>query len=334
MSEAYGTNPAVARQEVEARAADFLQRRRFWSWDAQDDTALESWLDESILHRVTFLRLEAGLERVERLAALSAAKPDATKSLRISFLPLMFRIAAVVGVFAVAGTIAAGFLLRPHDRVFATPVGGHETVNFADGSQIELNTATAIRARMTTQERIVWLDRGEAFFHIKHDPLHPFVVMAGNHRITDLGTEFILRSESSRLQVTVVQGQVSLDTPDSLSRSHAVLLTPGDAAIAEAGKVSVAMVSTRDLNDELSWRRGTLVFDNATLGEAAAEFNRYNRDKIVVADPAAASMTIVGTFRTSDMKLFVQATRDALGLRVENRGSNIVISSLPANRKH
>jgi transmembrane sensor len=326
VSEAYGANSAEAHPEIEARAADFLQRRRFWDWSPQDDTALESWLDESILHRVTFLRLEAGLERVERLAALSAARPEAPNALRRPFLPLMLRIAAVAGFIAVGGTTAAGFLLRPHDRVFTTPVGGHETVSFTDGSQIELNTATTIRARMTTEERIVWLDKGEAFFHIKHDPLHPFVVMAGNHRITDLGTEFLLRSDPSRLQVMVMQGQVSLDTPDTLSRSHAVLLTPGDAAIAVAGKVSIAMVSMRDLDDELSWRRGTLVFDNVTLGEAAAEFNRYNREKLVIADPQAGQLTIGGTFKAQHVEDFTQLVRLVLGLHVENKGTEIVIS--------
>jgi len=316
---------------IEARAADFLQARRFWDWGAEDDARLDAWLNESVLHRVAFLRLEAGQERIERLASLAAAAPPAKP--RRAMLPMILRIAAVFAVLAVAGAIGANYLARPRDRFYSTPIGGHETIRFADGSEIELNTATAIRARMTTEERIVWLEKGEAFFHIKHDPLHPFVVMAGRHRVTDLGTEFLLRSGPRQLQVTVVQGQVSLDTPDSLSRSQAVLLTPGDVATASAGKVSVAMVSTRALNDELSWRHGMLVFDNATLADAAAEFNRYNSDKLIVADPAAASMTIVGTFRTSDMKLFAAATRDALGLSIEHRGPDIVISSLPRRHK-
>jgi len=324
MSGAGEIKAQAPREEIEARAAEFLQRRRFWNWSAEDDAALESWLSQSVLHRVAYLRLEAGLDRIERLAALAPAE---SKQARAPFIPMMLRIAAVLGVVAVAGVAAANYFLRPHDRVFSTPLGGHETVSFADGSEIELNTATSLRARMTTEERIVWLDRGEAFFHIKHDPLHPFVVMVGDHRVTDLGTEFLVRRSPRKLEVTVVQGQVSLDTPDGLSRSHAVLLTPGDVATASAGKVSVATATTRDLANELSWRHGVLIFDNATLGDAAAEFNRYNRQKLIVADPAASSMTIVGTFRTSDMILFAHAARDALGLSIAAKGDDIVISS-------
>ena len=316
--------------EIEARAADFLQRRRFWDWSADDQAALDVWLKESVLHRVAFLRLEAGLERVERLAVLQSETPAP----RARLMPMILRIAAVFAVVAVGGIAGTYYFGHARDRLYSTPMGGHESVRFADGSEIELNTATSIRARMTSEERIVWLEKGEAFFHIRHDPLHPFVVMVGNHRVTDLGTEFLVKSGPKQLQVTVVQGQVSFDTPDSLSRSQAVLLTPGDVATAAAGKVSIATVSTRALNDELSWRHGMLVFDNATLEDAAREFNRYNRDKLVVADPAAASMTIVGTFRTSDMKVFAQATRDALGLSIKQSGNNIVISSLPQKARH
>jgi transmembrane sensor len=322
------------RAEIEARAAGLLQRRRFWDWSAQDEAALEAWLAESVLHRVAFLRLEAGQERVERLAGIVSARSDAPAQVsRAPFVPLILRIAAVFAIVAIAGALAANHFVHPRERFYSTPIGGRETVRFADGSEIDLNTATSIRTRMTTEERIVWLQKGEAFFHIKHDPLHPFVVMVGRHRVTDLGTEFLVLSERKRLQVMVVQGQVSLDAPDSLSRSQAVLLTPGDVATAAAGEVSVATVSTRALNDELSWRHGVLVFDNATLAEAAADFNRYNRDKLIVADPAAASMTIVGTFHTSDMKLFAQAARDALGLSIAARGDDIVISSLPQKRR-
>ena len=52
-------------------------------------------------------------------------------------------------------------------------------MNFADGSRIELNTNTVLRARMTTDQRIVWLEKGEAYFRIKHDSTHPFIVMVG-----------------------------------------------------------------------------------------------------------------------------------------------------------
>jgi hypothetical protein len=31
--------------------------------------------------------------------------------------------------------------------------------------------------------RHVWLDKGEAFFDVKPDPAHPFVIHAGDHKV-------------------------------------------------------------------------------------------------------------------------------------------------------
>jgi transmembrane sensor len=328
MSEAGDIKPELDRADVEARAADFLQRRRFWDWGAAEDAELEFWLNESVLHRVAFLRLEAGQDRVERLAALGPAKPEPISAVsRAPFVSLFLRIAAVAAIAAVIGVAATNFFESPQDRLFSTQIGGRETVAFADGSRIELNTSTILRARMTTQERIVWLDKGEAYFRIKHDALHPFIVMVGDHRVTDLGTQFLVRREPAKLEVAVVQGRVTFDAPNRPQHTQVVLLAPGDVATAASGKLSVTTASARALDKELSWRRGVLVFDNTMLGDAAAQFNRYNRQKLIIADPAASSMTIVGTFRTSDVELFAHATRDALGLRIENRGNDIVISS-------
>ena len=56
----------------------------------------------------------------------------------------------------------------------------------------------------------------------------------------------------------------------------------------------------QEIANELAWRRGVLVFDNATLGDVVAEINRYNRQKLVISDADAAQLKIVGTFRTDD----------------------------------
>ena len=69
-----------------------------------------------------------------------------------------------------------------------------------------------------------------------------------------------------------------------------------------------------------------LVFKHTTLADAAAEFNRYNREKLVIADPAAAKLTIDGTFPTNDVGAFTDAAQTIFGLQVKNHGDEIVIS--------
>ncbi|HEV2561065.1 MAG TPA: FecR domain-containing protein [Rhizomicrobium sp.] len=312
----------VARaKDVRAQAVHWFERRHFWDWSDRDQAEFDAWLAQSFAHRAAYVRLDTVWQRAELISAFRPASP----SPRSAMFPLLLKMAAGFAIVAVIGAGTAAYLMRPQERVYSTAIGGHETVAFADGSRIELNTNTVLRARMTTQERVVWLDRGEAFFQIKHDSAHPFVVMAGKHRVTDLGTKFTVRREPNLLRVAVMQGRVTFDTPDSPTPSQVALLSPGDVATAIAADVSVKRASAKALKDETSWRHGALVFDKTALADAAAEFNRYNAKKIIIADPAVASLTIDGTFRTEDAELFSRIARVALGLHVEEDNNRILI---------
>lgn len=309
-------------EAIEARAAEWLiERQDKESWSAEDQDALEDWLAQSPAHEIAFLRLEEAWGRSERLSALSRPAPESQRRTA----PLLLRIAAALVIAAAVGGFAATQIMQTHDRVFSTPIGGHESITFADGSKVELNTNTVLRARMTTEQRIVYLEKGEAFFQIKHDAAHPFVVMVGDRRITDLGTQFVVRREPSRLKVAVVQGRVWFDPADHQSPAQSAMLTPGDVATVSENRMHVSHASERSLATGLSWRRGVLVFDNTSLADAAAELNRYNSKKLVIADPAIASETIGGTFGTGDIDAFARVARTALGLHVANNGAELIL---------
>ena len=188
------SNPIGLREEIEAQAADFLQRRRFSRWTSADDAQLEAWLDEATAHRVAFLRLETRAVRIERLADLRPPRlnPKVSAS-RIRFkLPLLVAFASVALV-AVVGIAVEQLYQQPADRIYSTEVGGQAILKFADRTQIALDTDSVVRVRMTSDQRTVWLEKGEAYFRVAHDAAHPFSVIVGNHRVTDLGTEFLVR---------------------------------------------------------------------------------------------------------------------------------------------
>lgn len=307
--------------DIETEAAAWVRRRHFFDWSEEDQAMLDAWLAESISHRVAYWRMESGFARAEKLVALREPKTEAVKAERR--FPVSVGIAAALALIALIGVGAMNLVLHPQDRIYSTPVGGHEKIVFADGTKVELNTDTVLRTRMNTDQRIVWLEKGEAYFQVKHDSVHPFTVMVGNRRVTDLGTAFLVRRDESRMELAVVQGKVRFDAG---AARQASTLTSGDVVTASGNTVSEAKKSESALQNELGWRRGVLVFDNTTLAIAAEEFNRYNRQKIVITDPAAARLAMVGTFPIHDVAAFTDAAEDIFKLRVENRGSEIVIS--------
>lgn len=311
--------------EIEAEAARWLERRDFDVWTDADEKSLEAWLQLSLHHRVSFDRLDLGWQCTGRLTVLRHANPFPSKPSAVSSRSYFRQI-----VVAAAAAIAAvgGWLVVSAERqvTYATSVGGREIIRMVDGSQIELNTDTAIRISDRTNRREVWLDRGEAYFQVEHDSAHPFVVNAGNRRVTDLGTKFSVRRESDRLKVAVSEGGVRLEARTGSVDPNAVVLKPGEVAIATPTSIRVQKEDAKNLKEDLSWRSGVLTFHRTRLADAVAEFNRYNHRQLLVTDPVIARLEIGGTFPTTDVEGFAEVSRDVLRLRVTRDGEVIRIS--------
>lgn len=271
---------------------------------------------------MTYLRLEAAWNRTERLAALNRPLSETPRVVAPKpGRPLVVRIAAGVVIGGLVGG-GAWFALQPKENTYVTPIGVHETISLADGSQIELNTDSVLRIRADPTRRLVALDKGEAFFKIKHNAAHPFVVLAGGHRITDLGTKFVVRETGSGIEVTVLEGSAQLDSANAQSAT----LKAGDMVVASTRALVVAKKPKQEIVNALAWQRGMLVFSQTPLADVATELNRYNTKKLVIADAEAAKARIGGTFPTDGIDEVTAAARVLFGLRVEDRGTEIVIS--------
>lgn len=318
-SEALGQRADV----LEDKAADWLWRQA-GEWTTEDQSAFEAWLAESAHHRAAYWRLKAAWGRAERLAAL---KPSdfrrSTTANRGSRWPVTRFVA--VACAAAAAVMATIYLWPASEASYATTVGGQAKITLADGSQVQLNTDTAITVAMGARHRTVTLKKGEAFFDVCHDASRPFSVLAAGHRIVDLGTEFAVRTNGQQLQVTLVQGRARLESDGDWVQHHATDLTPGEVVVATANSLSVKNLPKHELVDALAWRQGKLVFSHVTLAEAAAQFNRYNGTKLVV-DPAVADQKISGTFEAGNIQTFASMAQFALGFRAEKKPGEIVIS--------
>jgi transmembrane sensor len=317
--------PSEPHDVIAQRAAVFFQRRRFWTWSDADQAELDAWIAESDFHQVAWLRLEGSIAHVDKLAALRPPRldvPRAGGARRRFVLPLL-----VAASIVVVATLAIPFvrdLMQPPDRVFATNVGGRALLKFADGTQIELNTDTAVRYRMTTQERTVWLDKGEAYFRVAHNAANPFAVVAEGRRITDLGTEFLVRHDAGSLDIALVKGRAQLASENS--GVSIAMLAPGDEAVATPTSTTIVKKTQKQLADELGWQRGVLVFRNTTLADAVREFNRYNEIKLVIADPSIAGLKFSAEIKTDHYEDFLQLAQMVLRLRVDREGNDILIS--------
>lgn len=326
-------------ERIEELAARWLMRREEPGWSPAEQAALDAWLGESMAHKAAYWRLEHGWRQADRIAALGDGPAEAEASAPREQEPYLRRhwhrfaiaasllIAIAIGAFTLAPGLAPGTGdAAPAGQRFATAIGARRTLALPDGSRVELNTATVVRADLDAARREIWLDRGEAYFEVAHAPERPFVVHAGSRTITVLGTKFSVRRDGERVSVAVVEGRVRIEPTGPGGGERSATIAGGDLAIAQGPSTLVAANSAERVESGLAWRRGVLTFDHATLAEAAAEFNRYNVRQIVIGDPETAGIRIGGTFEADNVDAFVRLLRDAYGLEIEVRGAQTRIS--------
>lgn len=309
---------------IEERTAAWLARQDGDAWNALAQQQLDAWLAADLHHRVAYLRLRAAWRQADLLAGQHIARraPPRTPGRFSSWRAA----AALLLACGLAAVMAPHLDWRQGER-HATRIGENRTIALADGSRLTLNTATRLRTATGSgvgAARKVWLDSGEAWFDIAHDPDHPFVVEAGASRITVLGTRFSVRRDGPDTLVLVEQGRVRVSRA---GHDAATLeLTRNQEARTQSGRL-VRLDHTRaELAQRLAWREGRIVFDQATLAEAATEFNRYNERKLVVDDPQAAAVRIGGSFAPSNVDGFVHLLEQGFGLKARRGSREIVLS--------
>lgn len=309
------------REKIEAEAALWLASRDNADGETVADPGFESWLARSPEHRLAYWRLENAWRNADRLASrspISVRRPSGRRWMRPAALAAGFVLAACLGG-------GAWHLVRqPPEQNLATEVGGRRMATLADGSAIELNADTRVRTRLDGQGREVWLDQGEAYFEVAHDPGRPFVVHAGSRAVTVLGTRFLVKRIGDRVTVAVRDGKVKVQGDRIAARP--LTLTPGQIAVADGGSTLIATQSVEKVEEALSWRTGFITFDNTSLAEAAAEFNRYNLKKMVVA-PEVADIRISGVFEARNVAAFSRLMRDGLDLEVVDAGGRVSIAA-------
>jgi transmembrane sensor len=325
--ESYSLSEAKSSCDTNASAARWLVRQHTsLEWRDTDQAAFDNWLTESPANITAYWRLEAAWVRADRLAALRGQFPDTDGQGRYG--RIVSAIWSGVAVFVVLALVLVGadiYLRSTKTFTYATALGGQKTIKLADGSKIELNTNTSVRFATNGASREVWFDRGEAYFEIKHNAVHPFVVIVDNRRIVDMGTAFSVRHDSGELQVVLTQGRARLESIEN-AHGKAVVLIPGDIALASGNLISLIHKPSAKVADMLAWRQGLLAFDNTPLSDVAAEFNRYNREKLVVVGSNVRDIGVGGHFRAMNVEAFKRIAHNVLGLHVESRGDETIIS--------
>lgn len=365
--------PFSSQEAIETEASEWLVRLD--RADAPTDeelVLLKEWINQNPAHREQLLRLARHWDNANILTELSDPKYYKQER-RTGFgykLAAIFadwsgkwQIASATACVLVVG-ILFGYTLFyestqssiAENGLYETRVGEQNTITLADGSIIELNTNSNVQVDYTEDARSITLLQGEAHFEVSKDPERPFEVIAGDGKVSAIGTAFAVRLNDEALKVTVTEGKVALATFNKLDantvsnignseddnsalRSNIGLNAPvqdglklasADLGFLEAGQSvifkpqesenveeMIEVLAQETIEQELAWRRGLLLFSGDPLVDVVREINRYSNVKIEINDPAVSAIRIGGQFKVGETDAMLRVL--ALNFNVEAR---------------
>lgn len=301
---------ACQRRLVRARAAAWhtrmsrglteTERRGFEGWIEKPLNAREFHAQRAILDVVTELK---GRARTDVLAGFSEPTPALPPP---SSLPGVIRASGLTA--AVFLVVAAGwFALRSEGYVpqkYQTVTGQMRDVVLPDGSIVGLNTQTELEWVGSPHDRRVRLIHGEAYFQVVHDPNRPFRILLAHSEVQVLGTRFdVYQMADGDVRVSVLSGIVAvegLDNGSGAPPSWSRRLTSGQQI--EYSPVGlVADVHSIAAPKVIRWRQGMLETQGEPLSDFVSDLSRYTTERIVIADPRAASQNVGGAFNISNI---------------------------------
>lgn len=184
---------------------------------------------------------------------------------------------------------------RSDETEIFIPKGLEGNITLADGSKVWLNSGSRITypKDYSAENRKLFLD-GEAYFEIKTDKAHPFVVETSKVSVLVTGTRFNLSSypDDNTVETTLCQGSVTLRRHDAQKEIH---LKPNDKVTyhKDNGAIQKEIVDSRVA---IAWKDGILSFKEVPLREIIKKLERKFNTTIRIQDPQIGEYTYTATF--------------------------------------
>lgn len=200
------------------------------------------------------------------------------------------------------------------------PRGGEYMMQLADGTRVWLNAATEFRYPLAFrgEQRKVYL-KGEAYFEVSKDSLHPFIVMADDIQVKVYGTCFNVNNyDEGKVQTVLVEGAVGMRKQD-----REVRLKPGQKG--ESGGEGIK-ISEVDPYAYVAWKEGNFVFENERLEEVMDKLARWYDIEIFYIHESSRNIRLSGDMkRYKDIQSLLYYFEQISDVKFEIKGRGVIV---------
>lgn len=258
---------------------------------AEEVAQIEQWLEEDPARQSEFdsahYLFNAMILHSDELSKMTTPGALEKTSRKSKVLRLVYRYAAAAAAVVIAG-LSGVFVEREinynkmtaQTNVLEVPAGQRMSVTLSDGTQVQLNGNSRIEYPVifSRKQRNVKLS-GEAFFEVKHDERHPFIVETFASKVEVLGTRFNVYADeaSEYFSTALVDGKVKVTTNDETAEQ--VVLAPDEMVKFVNNHLVVTRVDAENL---ISWTEGYVNLADTDFASLMHRFENVYGVKIVI----------------------------------------------------
>jgi transmembrane sensor len=292
------------RQAVRA-AAQWLALLESGGATEQDRANLQRWRDSCRTHEHAWQKAQALRQRFadlpSALALSSLDRPDPARRV------VLKRALGAVALVPAAWLLSRQLPLDVWRADLYTATGERKKVQLADGSFLQLNTASAVDVDLPG--RRLKLVEGE--MSLKVPGAAPLTLQTRFGQVIVSQSEVCVRQEAYGCRVSVFSGAVQLQP----LQGAALMLRAGQQVNLQAA--GAGTVQPFDVLQP-GWREGVLMANNQPLGDFLRELDTY-RPGVLRWEPELEALRVTGSFRLDDTDRILTLLAASLPLEVQMR---------------
>lgn len=321
--------------------------------NASEQNAFSLWVNQSIAHReilFKFASLWDDLTVLNELNSLFPLENQKNKKNKVKNVFIKYAVAASI-ILTITLVGHFNFFFNPSAngtnnqqyveiKNFSTAVGQQSSFPLSDGSIIQLNTNSLVKIHFSKHKRLLTLVHGEARFQVAKDKTRPFTVTSGDKSFTALGTIFNVQKHSAKnMELVVTEGRVLITKAtlvlDNIAQQlnklpveklPGLLVTTGEKAVIENNiEEPIEHISYDQIQKDLSWQQGMLIFEGTPLNKALAEVSRYTNTHFEIADNDLATVKVAGYFKANDVDGLLKSLKNNFNINFKKTGTNSIL---------
>jgi len=292
-------------------AATWLSRLKEKPLTDDEQTALEIWRNQSQQHQQAWQRAEQFTQTLNHIPhglGLAVLDRPTSMSKRAFLKPFALLLVAVpTGIITYR---TAPWQMFTAD--FQTAMGEQKAIQLADGSQLTINTNSAIDVDFDDNQRLITVHAGEIYIETAHDAKNrPLFVQTSHGRLHALGTKFVVRKQDDDSYLGVLESAVDI-LPKENSTQHTIIRA-GQETTFTATQIQPYQI----LNSNASaWLDGIIYADNMPLSEFVATLSRY-RKGVLRCDESIKNVRISGAFQLNKPDEILETLQKTRPIRIQ-----------------